>query len=73
MAAGPLAAALTGAAGGGLAGGLLDMGIPNDRGEYYEGEVKKGRVLAAVETDSEMVEEAAQVLREFGASDVEVH
>ena len=56
-----------------LAGGLLDMGIPNDRGEYYEGEVKKGRVLAAVETDSEMVEEAAQVLREFGASDVEVH
>ncbi len=73
VAAGPLAATLTGAASGGLAGGLLDMGVPDDRGRYYEDEVKRGRVLAAVDTESQMAEDAAQIFRENGASDVEVH
>lgn len=73
VAAGPLAATLTGAAGGGLAGGLLDMGIPEDRGQFYEDEVKRGRVLAAVDTESNMAEQAAEILRQNGASDVEVH
>lgn len=73
VAAGPLAATLTGAAGGGLAGGLLDLGIPAERGQYYEGEVKRGRVLAVVETEVGMVEDAARILRDNGAADVEVH
>lgn len=73
VAAGPLAAALTGAAGGGLAGGLLDMGIPEDRGQFYEDEVKRGRVLATVDTEADMAEKAAEIMRRNGASDVEVH
>src|SRR5690606_6767945 len=35
IAAGPLAAALSGAVAGGLAGGLLDMGIPEEKGKQY--------------------------------------
>src|SRR5690606_25753654 len=67
IAAGPLAAALSGAVAGGLAGGLLDMGIPEEKGKQYEEEVKQGRVLCVVEAESERSREAAQIMREAGA------
>jgi hypothetical protein len=73
VAAGPLAATLSGAVTGGVAGGLLDLGIPEDRGQYYEGEIKKGRFLTVIETESGMVEDAARIMRENGAADVESH
>jgi len=73
IAAGPLAAALSGAVAGGLAGGLLDMGIPEEKGKQYEEEVKQGRVLCVVEAESERSREAAQVMREAGAMRVETH
>jgi hypothetical protein len=73
LAAGPIAATLTGAVGGGLLGGLIDMGIPEDRSEYYEGQVKGGKVLAMVEASSARVDKAAQIMRRHGASDVETH
>ncbi|HEY8416697.1 MAG TPA: hypothetical protein VIK93_01535 [Limnochordales bacterium] len=73
VAAGPLAAALSGAVAGGVAGSLLDMGIPEERGRQLEEEVKQGRLLCVVEADSDRVKEAAQILRETGARNVETH
>ncbi|PLR96070.1 general stress protein [Bacillus sp. T33-2] len=49
VAAGPIAATLTGAAvgagAGGLAGALVGMGIPEDEADRYEGYVKEGKIL----------------------------
>ncbi|MDD4694026.1 MAG: general stress protein [Firmicutes bacterium] len=73
VALGPLAATLGGAATGGVAGGLVDMGIPEDRGQYYESEVRSGRFLVMVQTDGDRVEQAAETMRRTGAKDVEVH
>jgi len=73
VAAGPLAATLSGAVTGGVAGGLLDLGVPEDRGQYYEQEVQKGRFLAVIDTESGMVEDAARIMRDNGAADVESH
>lgn len=73
LALGPLAATLSGAVAGGVAGGLIDWGIPEERGQYFEEEVRKGRVLAAVRSVEERVDRAANVLRRNGAQDVESH
>ncbi|MBS3873880.1 MAG: hypothetical protein KGZ92_07930 [Firmicutes bacterium] len=78
IAAGPIAAALTGAATGGLAGGLLDWGIPAERGRQLQEEVRQGNMLAILQcTGSECTEakvnQASNILRENGARDVESH
>ena len=73
VAAGPLAAALSGAVTGGLVGGLVDLGIPDDRGGYYEERVKQGGILGVVKTDDAKANDAANIFRSEGASDVEVH
>ncbi|MEC2074683.1 general stress protein [Metabacillus fastidiosus] len=53
IAAGPIAATLTGAAvgagAGGLAGALIGMGIPEEEASRYEGFVKEGKILVVVE------------------------
>ncbi|MDI3298153.1 MAG: hypothetical protein QJR08_03170 [Bacillota bacterium] len=69
VAMGPLAATLGGAAAGGLAGGLVDMGIPENESRGYEEEVRQGRFLAVVQ-DSRRADEAARILRQQGARDV---
>ncbi|MDF9409558.1 MAG: hypothetical protein A4E52_00566 [Pelotomaculum sp. PtaB.Bin013] len=73
LAAGPIAGLLSGAATGGIAGGLIDWGIPSERGRYYEGKVKEGKILASVRTDDTKIEDAARIMRENGAKDVETH
>lgn len=73
VAAGPLAGLLSGAAAGGIAGGLIDWGIPAERGRYYEEQVRQGQILAAIRTGDDKVEQAAQILREAGAQDVETY
>jgi len=73
VAAGPLAATLSGAVTGGVAGGLLDLGIPEDRSRFYEEEVKKGRFLAGIDTEADLVQDAARIMRDNGAADVETH
>ncbi|MBE3591077.1 MAG: general stress protein [Firmicutes bacterium] len=72
LALGPLAATLGGAAAGGLAGGLVDYGIPETEGREYEERVKQGDVLVVISTDKE-AKKAAQILREHGAEDVREH
>ncbi|GIP43870.1 hypothetical protein J45TS6_23290 [Paenibacillus sp. J45TS6] len=61
LAAGPIAATLTGAAvgagAGGLVGGLVGLGIPEDEAEEYERNVDEGHILVLVDqkgTDREI-------------------
>jgi hypothetical protein len=73
IAAGPIAATLTGVVTGGIAGGLVDYGIPEERGEYYEEQVRQGGILVSMKASDEKVDDAAAVLRNHGAEDVEIH
>ena len=73
IAAGPIAATLTGVVTGGIAGGLIDFGIPEERGEFFEEQVRQGGILVSMKAGDDRVEHAASILREHGASDVEVH
>lgn len=53
LAAGPIAATLTGAAigvgAGGLVGGLIGLGIPEDEARDYEGYIDSGKILVLVD------------------------
>src|SRR5688572_14247437 len=55
IAAGPIIAALSGAAigatVGGIAGGLIGLGIPELEAKRYEGKIKEGNILISVHTD----------------------
>jgi len=73
IAAGPLAAFLTGVVGGGLVGGLVDFGIPEERSQYFEERVKKGDILVTIKAQEDEISEISSVLEEYGAEDVEAH
>lgn len=73
VAAGPIAAALSGAVTGGIAGGLIDWGIPEERGRHFEEKVKEGGVLAIIKTGDDKASSAEDILRKNGAFDVESH
>ena len=75
IAAGPIMAALAGAAGGaaagGLAGALIGMGIPEYEAKRYEGKVKDGNILLSVHTeDGKEVDRAKEILKAGGAEDI---
>lgn len=72
VAAGPLAATLTGAVGGGLAGGLVDWGIPQEEGKRIEEEVKRGATICLVKASDDKASKAESTLREHGA-EVKTH
>jgi uncharacterized protein (TIGR02271 family) len=75
IAAGPIAAALTGAgigaAAGGLIGGLTKAGVSETDAEYYAEGVRRGGVLLTVRTTERLADEAADILDDAGATDVE--
>lgn len=73
IAAGPIAAALSGAVAGGIAGGLIDWGIPAEASQRYERDVAAGNILTVIRASGAKVNQAAQILRQHGASDVETH
>lgn len=73
IAAGPIAATITGAATGGLAGGLLDYGIPDSTGRRLEQDIKRGEAVAFVKAGDRKAEKAADILKKHGAKDVEIH
>ncbi len=73
VAAGPLAATLTGAAAGGIAGGLMDYGIPRQESHQYEERLKEGDVLLMVRSDANEVDKAKRLFEHHGASDIHVH
>lgn len=71
LAAGPILAALGGAAVGasalGIMGGLVGMGFAETDAERYEKEVHEGRILVFVETDPEDARDVKAILIRSGA------
>ena len=75
IAAGPIMAALSGAAVGGTVGGiagtLAGLGIPEYEAKRYEGKVKGGSALISVHSEnSDETARAKQIFTAAGASDV---
>jgi hypothetical protein len=75
IAAGPIMAALGGAAiggaVGGIAGALIGMGIPEYEAKRYEDKVKSGNILISVHTDnSQEISRAKEIFKNAGAEDI---
>jgi hypothetical protein len=75
IAAGPIIAALSGAAVGaavgGIAGGLIGMGIPEIEAKRYEGKIKEGNILISVHTEnSDEITKAKKIFENGGAQDI---
>jgi hypothetical protein len=75
IAAGPIMAALGGAAVGGAVGGitgaLIGLGIPEYEAKRYEGKVKNGNILISVHTeDHDEVSRAKEIFKNAGAEDI---
>src|SRR6202165_3080986 len=75
IAAGPIMAALGGAAVGGTVGGLtgalIGMGIPEFEAKRFEGKVKSGSSLISVHSDdSDQTKRAKEIFERAGAKDI---
>ncbi|HSI87057.1 MAG: hypothetical protein ACAI35_13025 [Candidatus Methylacidiphilales bacterium] len=75
IAAGPILAALSGAAigagVGGLTGALVGLGMTELEARQYEGKIREGQILLSVHTTSnEQIKMAKQVLEQVGAQDI---
>lgn len=75
IAAGPIMAALSGAAigaaAGGIAGALIGLGIPELEAKRYEGKIREGNLLISVHTeDSDQVSRAKEIFTTAGAQDI---
>jgi hypothetical protein len=81
LAAGPLAAALSGLAGagvgavaggvaGGLIGALVDMGVPEEQANYYAEAVRRGGTLVTVQTDENMSGRVMDIMNRYNPVDV---
>jgi len=75
IAAGPIMAALSGAAigaaVGGIAGGLIGLGIPELEAKRYEGKIKDGNILISVHTEnSAEITRAKDIFTKAGAEDI---
>lgn len=75
IAAGPIMAALGGAAVGatvgGITGALIGLGIPEYEAKQYEGKIKGGNILISVHTDdADEVERVEEIYKSAGAEDI---
>lgn len=75
VAAGPIAAALTGAGigavTGGLLGALVDLGIDEDQAGYYAEGVRRGGTLVTVHTDEGRANRVADIMDRHNPVDLE--
>jgi uncharacterized membrane protein len=75
LAAGPIAAALTGAgigaAAGGLVGALTESGVPEEHAKYYAEGVRRGDVLVTVKAGSGRSDRVCDILDRHNAIDVD--
>lgn len=75
IAAGPLAAALSGAGAGVIAGGLIgsltELGVSNSDAEYYAESVRRGGALVTVRADNGAADRAVDIMREHNAVDID--
>jgi hypothetical protein len=81
LAAGPLAAALTGLAGagagavaggitGGLIGALVDMGVPEETAQYYAEGVRRGGHLITIRSPEHLTDRAVDILNRHNPVDI---
>lgn len=70
FAIGPITGLLAGAATGGIAGSLVDWGLPEEESRQIEQAVKGGKIMVAVTADDNRISDAASVLRQHGADRV---
>src|SRR3954462_6551649 len=75
IAAGPIMAALGGAAvgtaAGGLVGALIGMGIPEFEAKRYDAKIREGNILISVHTeDSEQRDAAKEIFKRFDADNI---
>jgi len=75
IAAGPIMAALGGAAVGGtvggIAGALIGLGIPEYEAKRYEGKIREGNILISVHSDdTDETREAKEIFKQAGAKDI---
>lgn len=75
VAAGPIIAALSGAAVGaavgGIGGGLIGLGMPEYEAKRYEGRIRAGNILVSVHTeDGEEISVARGIFEEGQAEDI---
>lgn len=75
IAAGPIMAAMggaaVGAAVGGVTGTLVGMGIPEYEAKQYEGKIREGNALISVHTDnSDEQSRAKDIFKRAGAADI---
>jgi uncharacterized membrane protein len=75
LAAGPIAAALTGAgigaAAGGLVGALTESGVPEEHAKYYAEGVRRGDVLLTVKAGAAQTDTVCDILDRHNAIDVD--
>jgi uncharacterized protein (TIGR02271 family) len=75
IAAGPIAAGLTGAAvgaaAGGLVGALAGWGIPEEEAGYYAEGVRRGGTLVGVEAEAHEVDRALAIMNRYGPVDID--
>jgi len=75
IAAGPIMAALGGAAiggtVGGIAGALVGLGIPEFEAKRYEGKIKEGNILISVHSENrDETKRAKEIFEQAGAKDI---
>jgi hypothetical protein len=75
IAAGPIMAALGGAAVGGTVGGitgaLIGLGIPEYEAKRYEGKIRAGNILISVHSDNrDETKRAKEIFEQAGAQDI---
>jgi hypothetical protein len=75
IAAGPIMAALSGAAiggtTGGVVGGLVGMGMPEIEAKRYEGKLRSGNYLIAIDVpDGKQKDRAKEIFKNAGAEDI---
>lgn len=73
FAAGPIAGLLSGAVTGGIAGGLIDMGIPEAEGKRIEQDIRAGKIMVMVESDSNKIDQANSILSRYGAQEIHTY
>jgi len=75
IAAGPIMAALSGAAVGaavgGIGGALVGMGVPEYEAKRYEGKIQQGNILISVHSENpQEMKRAKEIFEEFDAEDI---
>ncbi|MDP4268018.1 MAG: hypothetical protein Q8880_11355, partial [Bacteroidota bacterium] len=60
-----------GAVTGGIVGGLIDLGIPENRSRQYESDIKAGKILFSMRTDEDKIDQIGSILRNNGAVSVD--